>query len=159
MVKGVLQPNSNMCFVCGLENPLGLKLRVYEVEPGVVESFFSAPEHFQGYPGVLHGGIIAAIIDEISGRAWMGSKENPRLMFTAKLEVVYRKNVPIGVPLRLVGKAGQDRGHSAESWAGIYLAESGELLAEGTTVLVNIPPEKLEQVNLEGMGWKVYPTE
>ena len=159
MSKVALQPNSKMCFICGLENPVGLKLRVYEVEPGVVESRYTAPEHFQGYPGVLHGGIIATIIDEISGRAWMGTVDNPRFMYTARLEVVYRKNVPTGEPLRLVGKAGQDRGRSAESWAGIYHAESGELLAEGTSVLVNIPPEKLEQVDLEEMGWKMYPEE
>ena len=96
MTQGNLQPNSKMCFICGLENPVGLKLRIYEVEPGRVESTFTAPEHFQGYPGVLHGGIIATIIDEISGRALLGSVDHPRFMFTAKLEVKYRKNVPIG---------------------------------------------------------------
>ena len=157
MSKGALQPNSRMCFICGLENPVGLKLRVYEVEPGVVESRYTAPEHFQGYPGVLHGGIIATIIDEISGRALMGPVDNPRFMFTAKLEVIFRRNVPTGKPLRLVGRAGQIKERSAESWAGIYDAQSGELLAEGTSVLVNVPPEKLEQINLEEMGWKVYP--
>jgi len=151
-----LQPNSKKCFICGLENPIGLKLRIYEVEPGRVESIFTAHEHFQGYPGVLHGGIIATIIDEISGRALLGSVEKPRFMFTAKLEVKYRKNVPIGKPLKLVGKAGQDKGFSAESWAGIYDAESGELLAEGNTLLVNVPEEKLETTNLTEMGWNVY---
>ena len=157
MTNGNLQPNSKMCFICGLENPVGLKLRIYEVEPGRVESTFTAPEHFQGYPGVLHGGIIATIIDEISGRALMGPVDQPRFMFTAKLEVKYRKNVPIGKPLKLVGQAGQDKGISAESWAGIYDAESGELLAEGNTLLVNVPKEKLEIANLAEMGWKVYP--
>jgi acyl-coenzyme A thioesterase PaaI-like protein len=156
LTEGNLQPNSKKCFICGLENPIGLKLRIYEVEPGRVESIFTAHEHFQGYPGVLHGGIIATIIDEISGRALLGSVEKPRFMFTAKLEVKYRKNVPIGKPLKLVGKAGQDKGFSAESWAGIYDAESGELLAEGNTLLVNVPEEKLETTNLTEMGWNVY---
>jgi acyl-coenzyme A thioesterase PaaI-like protein len=159
MAKGFLQPNSRMCFICGMENPMGLKLRIYEVEPGVVESHFTAPEYFQGYPGVLHGGIIATIIDEISGRALMKRHEEERFMFTAKLEVIYRRNVPLGKPLRLVGRAGQDKGRSAESWAGIYDAESGELLAEGNTVLVNVPQEKLDSINLEDIGWKLYPEE
>src|SRR6266545_1562360 len=48
------QPNSRMCFICGLENPIGLHLHIYETEPGIVESTYFAPEHFQGYPGVLH---------------------------------------------------------------------------------------------------------
>jgi len=151
------QPNSKMCFICGMENPVGLKLRIYEVKPGVIETTYTAPEHFQGYPGVLHGGIVATIIDEISGRAFVGPTENPRFMFTAKLEVKYRKNVPIGKPLRIVGKAGQDKGRSAESWAGIYEAETGELLAEGNTLLVNVPQDRLEITNLKEMGWKVYP--
>ena len=153
------QPNSKMCFICGLENPVGLKLRIYETEPGVVETAYTAPEYFQGYPGVLHGGIIATIIDEVSGRSLMGTAEQTRFMFTARIEVKYRKNVPIGKPLRIVGKALKDRGHSAEAWAGIYDADSGELLAEGNTVLVNVPQDRMDMSSLEEMGWKVYPDE
>ena len=153
------QPNSKMCFICGLENPVGLKLRIYETEPGVVETTYTAPEHFQGYPGVLHGGIIATIIDEVSGRSLMGTAEQTRFMFTARIEVKYRKNVPIGRPLRIVGKALKDRGHSAEAWAGIYDAQSGELLAEGSTLLVNVPQDRMDLSSLEEMGWKVYPDE
>jgi acyl-coenzyme A thioesterase PaaI-like protein len=152
-----LQPNSKMCFICGLENPVGLRLRIYEVEPSVIEARYTAPEHFQGYPGVLHGGIVATILDEISGRAHMGPAENPRFMFTAKLEVKYRKNVPIGKPLRIVGKAGKAKARTAEGWAGIYDAETSELLAEANTLLVNIPPETFNNANLEEIGWKVYP--
>ena len=152
------QPNSRMCFICGLENPVGLHLHIYETEPGVVETTYVAPEHFQGYPGVLHGGIVSAIIDEISGRALMGSDPmNPRFMFTAKLEVKYRKNVPIGKPLKIVGKAGKAKSRSAEAWAGIYEAETGELLAEGTTLLMNVPSDQIDPSSLDELGWKVYP--
>ncbi|MBK7452697.1 MAG: PaaI family thioesterase [Anaerolineales bacterium] len=105
----IKQPNSRHCFICGLENPIGLHLHFYETEPGVVETIYTAPDHFQGYPGVLHGGIVAAILDETSGRAFMGSADAPRFMFTGKLEVKYRKNVPVGKPLKIVGKAIKDR--------------------------------------------------
>jgi acyl-coenzyme A thioesterase PaaI-like protein len=152
------QPNSRMCFICGLENPVGLHLHIYETEAGVVETTYIAPEHFQGYPGVLHGGIVGAIIDEISGRALIGSDSmNPRFMFTAKLEVKYRKNVPIGRQLRIVGKAVKAKARSAEAWAGIYDAETNELLAEGTTLLMNVPPEQFDASRLSELGWKVYP--
>ncbi|NCP88185.1 MAG: hypothetical protein CO094_08320 [Anaerolineae bacterium CG_4_9_14_3_um_filter_57_17] len=151
------QPNSKMCFICGLENPVGLKLKIYEVEPGVIESEYAAPEHFQGYPGVLHGGIVATILDEISGRAHMGTADAPRFMFTAKLEVKYRKNVPTGKLLKIVGRAGKSKGRSAEAWAGIYDAASGELLAEGNTLLINVPEETLDKANAAELGWKVYP--
>lgn len=147
-----------MCFICGLENPVGLHLHIYETEPGTVETTYIAPQHFQGYPGVLHGGIVGAILDEISGRAHMGSDPlNPRFMFTARLEVKYRKNVPVGKPLKVIGRAGKSRARSAEAWAGIYDAETGELLAEGTTLLIDVPAEQFDKSRLDELGWKVYP--
>jgi acyl-coenzyme A thioesterase PaaI-like protein len=155
-IVGEKQPNSRHCFICGLENPIGLKLRMYQTEPGVIETTYTAPEHFQGYPGVLHGGLVAAILDEISGRAHLGDPSLPRFMFTGKMEVKYRKNVPIGQPLRIIGKAGKSRGKIAEGWAGIYNPQ-GELLAEATTLLVDVPDDVLAKADLEALGWKVYP--
>jgi len=150
------QPNSNMCFICGVNNLVGLKLKIYEVEPGTVETTYTAPQHFQGYPGVLHGGIVASILDEVSGRAHLGNPAQPRFMFTAKLEVKYRQNVPIGQPLRIVGKAGKVKGRMAEGWAGIY-DQQGTLLAEGNTLLIDVPEEMLKDADHEALGWKVYP--
>ena len=152
------QPNSRMCFICGLENPIGLHLHFYETEPGVVETTYTAPDHFQGYPGVLHGGIVSAIIDECGARALMGTDpQTSRFMFTAKLEVKYRQNVPIGKPLKIIGKAGKSRNKSAEAWAGIFEASTDTLLAEGTLILVDVPQEVLASSSLEQLGWKVYP--
>ncbi len=148
------QANSRACFVCGVENPLGLHLKFYETGPGEISVDFTPSEQYQGYPGVLHGGIVAAVLDETAGRAHMGGFP-PRFMFTAKLEIRYRKNVPIGQPLKIVGKAGKDRGRIAESWAGIY-DQDGALLAEADVVLVNLP-EQVEPPQLEALGWKVYP--
>lgn len=147
-----------MCFICGLENPAGLQLHIYETEPGVVETTYQAPEHFQGYPGILHGGIVGALIDEIAGRAHMGSNPlNPRFMFTAKLEVKYRRNVPTGKKLRIIGRAGKSKTRSAEAWAGIYDAETNELLAEGNVLLMDVPRDQFDLSRLDGLGWKVYP--
>ncbi|MBT3336437.1 MAG: PaaI family thioesterase [Anaerolineae bacterium] len=149
------QPGSKMCFVCGQENPFGLKLDFYETTSGEVTVDYIAPDHFQGYPGMLHGGIAATILDEVAGRAHIGNNP-PRFMYTAKLEIKYRKNVPVGQPLTIIGKAGKDRGRMAEGWAGIYDNE-GKLLVEANALLVNLPEEALGSANLEELGWKVYP--
>ncbi len=152
------QPNSRMCFICGVENPVGLHLHIYETAPGEVETTYTPPEHFQGYPGVLHGGIVSAILDELSGRSLMGSDPAaPRFMFTAKLEVKYRKNVPIGVPLKIVGRAGKSRLKSAEAWAGIYDPRTGELLAEANALLINVPADQFNASDLDRLRWKIYP--
>jgi acyl-coenzyme A thioesterase PaaI-like protein len=154
----IKQPNSRMCFICGLENPVGLHLHIYETEPGVVQAEYTAPEHFQGYPGVLHGGIVGAILDELSGRSLMGSDPMaPRFMFTARLEIKYRRNVPIGVPLRIVGRAGKSRVNSAEAWAGIYELQTQQLLAEANALLINVPSGQFDVADLDRLGWRIYP--
>ena len=157
MTHPIKQPNSKMCFICGLENPIGLHLHIYETEPGVIESTYTAPDHFQGYPGVLHGGIVAAILDEISGRIHMGDAANPSFMFTGKLEVKYRKNVPVGKLLKIVGKAVKVRSKMAESWAGIYDSETNELLAEANALHIDVPEDQIDTSKLDELGWKVYP--
>jgi acyl-coenzyme A thioesterase PaaI-like protein len=156
MTEKIKQPNSRNCFGCGLENPIGLKLEIFQTEPGVVETTYTAPEHFEGYPGTLHGGIVASILDEVSSRAHMGVSTNPRFMFSGKIEIKYRANVPIGKPLKIIGKAGISRGKTAEGWAGIY-DEEGRLLAEATNLLVDVPEGTLDKTALEKLGWKMYP--
>ena len=150
-----LQPNSRSCFVCGMENPVGLKLRFYETGGGEVAADYEPPDHFQGYPGVLHGGIAASMLDEAAARAHMGVGV-PRFMYTAKLEIRYRQNIPMGRRLKIVGKATGSRGRLAEGWSGIY-DEEGRLLAEAKAVLMDIPGEQLAAGELEALGWRVYP--
>jgi hypothetical protein len=71
--------------------------------------------------------------------------------------VKYRKNVPIGKLLKIVGKATKSKRNVAEAWAGIYDAETNELLAEGSTVSIDVPKEQMDMSQLEELGWKVYP--
>ena len=149
------QPNSRHCFVCGRENPYGLKLEFYENQAGEVVVDYTVPEQFQGYPGVVHGGVVAAMLDEVTGRVHMGG-DPPRFMFTARLEIRYHKNVPIGKPLRIVGYAGKSKERSAIATGKVFGPE-GDLLAEAEALLVNVPGEIANQVDLEALGWKVYP--
>jgi uncharacterized protein (TIGR00369 family) len=153
----IKQPNSLHCFVCGIENQNGLKLRFYETGPGEVTVHHTVDEHFQGYPGVVHGGIVASMLDEALGRSMMGvDPENSRFMYTARLEIQYRKPVPVGKELTMVGRAGRRKNRSATASAAIY-GPGGELLAEASAILVDIPPEVLGAYSVEELGWQVYP--
>ena len=149
-----LQPNSRNCFVCGIANPFGLHLRFYDTGPGEVTSDYVVPEHFQGYPGVVHGGVVAAMLDEVTARVHIHG-DPPRFMYTARLEIKYRKNVPVGQPLHLVGQAGKLRNKAATSVGRIY-GSDGELLAEAEALLVNVPEDLVSSVDLEALGWKIY---
>jgi uncharacterized protein (TIGR00369 family) len=149
------QANSRRCFVCGVENPFGLKIKFYESEPGQVIAETVVPEQFQGYPGVVHGGIVAAILDEVSGRSMIRG-EPPRFMVTAKLEVRYRKPVPVGRRLLLEGRAKEDNGRVATVTGAIY-DENHVLLAEVEAVLADIPKRILADGAFGPDDWKVYP--
>jgi len=150
-----LQPNSQHCFVCGLSNPFGLHLRFFTTGPGQVTADITLPEMYQGYPGVVHGGIVAAMLDEAAGRTHMGG-DPPRFMYTARMEIRYRKNVPVGKPLHLVGQAGNSRSRTAAATS--YISDSeGEILAEAELLLVNIPGETMSPEELTALGWKIYP--
>lgn len=150
-----LQPSSNTCFVCGLQNPYGLKLRFYERKPGEVTSQYIVPEYFQGYPGVVHGGIVAAMLDETAGRALMGG-DPPRFMYTAHLELRFRNKVPVGQPINLVGRMKSSKGRTAMASSFIYDA-NGTLLAEADALLIDIPKDVINAVDLETLGWRIYP--
>jgi uncharacterized protein (TIGR00369 family) len=155
----IKQPNSRHCFVCGVENTYGLKLKFFETGPGEVIVETIVPDHFQGYPGVVHGGIVASLVDEALGRVHMGSDpEKPRFMYTAKLSVQYRKPVPTNQPLKIVAHAVKHKKRTATSIAEIF-GPGGVLLAEADAVLVNVPDDTLNNVDLESFGWKVYPDE
>ena len=149
-----LQPNSRHCFACGLENNYGLKLRFFNTAPGEVTVNYTVPEQFQGYPGIVHGGITTAILDEITGRAQLGDDPN-RLMFTAKLEIRFRKNVPVGKPLRIVGRIEKSKKSMASS-VGMVYGPNGDLLVEAKALLVPLPEDGLIDENLEALGWRVY---
>lgn len=149
-----LQPNSNFCFACGLANEFGLQMKFYNSGPGEVTAQYTVQEQYQGYPGVVHGGIVAAMLDEVAARTHLGG-DNPRFMYTAKLNIRYRKNVPIGKPLRIVGKIGKSKKRAATATGEIYGPDE-ELLAQADALLIEVPDEMLDSVDIESLGWKVY---
>ena len=154
-MNSIKQPNSNKCFVCGRQNLYGLHLEFYENSPGEVTVEYTVPEYYQGYPGVVHGGVVAAMLDEVTGRSQMGGYP-PRFMFTARLNVRYHKNVPIGKPLKIIGRAGISKERTATATGQIF-GPDGDLLAEADALLVNVPENLVHQVDLEAIGWKVDP--
>ncbi|MFN0027897.1 MAG: PaaI family thioesterase [Acidimicrobiales bacterium] len=65
----VARSKLNSCFGCGQDNPSGLRLRFRLLEGGAVGTVVEVPAAFCGVDGVVHGGIQATILDEVSGVA------------------------------------------------------------------------------------------
>lgn len=146
-------PDSKSCYVCGRENPISLKLQFYVNENGEVISEFSVAENYTGYPGMVHGGNIAAILDETAGRAVTTDDPN-RFMVTSELKVRYIKPVPSDTPLVALGRQVKKHGRLAVGHSEIQ-SKDGEILATCEAFFVEATGELTRIGNLEENGWKV----
>lgn len=149
----VKQPNSQMCFVCGMENPIGLKLFFYEDSHNRVMATFTPGDEHQGYPGVLHGGIAAALLDEVLGRVAIGRGV---WLMTARMEIRYKQMIPLGQPLTVVGEVLRETHRLMEAKGELCLAD-GSVAATATATYLPVPEEELEDVEKALGYWKVFP--
>jgi acyl-coenzyme A thioesterase PaaI-like protein len=147
------QPNSRMCFVCGIDNPIGLHLKFYTDDEGrCIAHFRPKPEH-QGYLGHLHGGIISTLLDETMGRVQV---PNNVWAITGRLEIKFRKPVPLDQELIIVGELTRERSRAYEARGEIRLPD-GTQLVEGSGMYIRIPDDVVEQTKSELDFWEVMP--
>lgn len=125
----VMDGPEDMCFGCGQRNELGLRLRFQLFEDGSVEASYTTPEHFAGATGVVHGGIQAALLDEVQGIA-VHSAVGPEVrIVTADFRLRYRRPVPDQTPLTIRGRIKRRDDPSYFTEAEI-LDASGEVLTQ-----------------------------
>jgi acyl-coenzyme A thioesterase PaaI-like protein len=149
------QPSSRSCFVCGRDNPVGLKVKWDQYpDAGELRGRVTIPEHFNGYPGVAHGGIVSAILDETAGRTILIDGGFSDLMVTAKLEVGFRLPTPTGVPLEVVGRLVRRSGTRAEAEAELRLPD-GAVTARAAVLLARPPAEVAARWKAERQYWNV----
>jgi len=123
-----LERPANRCFVCGPENPIGLKLK-FRLDEDVCRSEFTADERHQGYRGVTHGGIVFSVLDDVMANwLWLKGIE----CVTGRAEIRYRDHLPIGVPVRLEGRCVKRRGRLAQMEGKVIRQDTGETVAEAT---------------------------
>ena len=125
------QNNSKLCFVCGIENSLGLKASFYELENNELVAIFTPKDIHQSYPGRLHGGIASTILDETIGRAILIKDENIWGV-TLELNVKFKKPVPYDEELKVVCKITKETSRTFEGEGKIVLPNGDiAVIAEG----------------------------
>lgn len=156
----VRQPNSHGCFICGLDNPIGLKMVFHEDhELQQVRAELDVPEIYRSYPGVVHGGIVATILDETAGRALIVRTGDPDALFaTAKMEMRYRRATPTDTPLAAVGWV-ERMGESRARVKGELRLQDGTVLAECESLVVRPQAEFLSRWDEEIPYYRVYSDE
>ena len=119
------------CFACGQANPIGLRLRFEpDGEDGIRAEFTPGPQ-YQGYEGVLHGGIVATALDDAMANLF---HLRGRETMTARLEIRYRREAPTGRPLIVTARITGERGRFFTAEATLALPD-GTCLAEARGTL------------------------
>lgn len=148
------QPNSRMCFVCGMENGFGLKSRFYELEDGQLMAVFQPAIEHQGYPGRLHGGIAATILDETIGRAIMISHSANIWGVTVDFSMKLRKPVPLDREIRVLTRIISETKRSFVG-EGEILLENGQVAIEARGKYLKMDIDKIADFDHQGEDWVV----
>jgi uncharacterized protein (TIGR00369 family) len=120
------------CFGCGTLNANGLQV-VHHVEPGRSWTELALDRRFEGWQGLVHGGILCTILDEVMAWALVGED---KWGVTARMSVEFKRPVEVGRGIRAVGEVTRARRRLVETSGQILDLDSGAILATATGVYV-----------------------
>lgn len=116
----------NNCFVCGPDNPVGLRIP-FRMERDVCIGEFVPGENHVGWDNVVHGGIIFSALDDVMAN-WLFLQD--LMGHTARCETRFRKQLRVGTAVRLEGRQLERRGRMAVMKGEMYRISDDTLLAE-----------------------------
>lgn len=122
------------CFACGKANPWGLHLEI-DAREGIAQTQWIPKRRFQGYKDLLHGGIVATLLDEIMVYA-AGSLGY--VVATGELTVRFKKPIPVEKKLYIEGKVLEKKSRALIT-EGTIKDDDGTLYATAKALLVVVP--------------------
>ena len=135
-----VQMQKNNCFVCGMSNPDGMRLKfTLDEARQIFVCKFRLGKRYTGPPGHCHGGIIASILDDAMGKV---NKLRHVVALTKDMTVEYLQPVPLHKPLRVESREVEVHGRSHINSAEI-LNDKDEILARSRGTFIAIDPEKM----------------
>ena len=134
------------CFGCGDENPIGLRLDLREEDGRLVTEFIPRDEH-QGWPGTVHGGIIASLLYEEQENLAVRRGD---LTMMKSMETRFRRPAPIGKSIVATAWLRERSGRQISVSATLADGD-GAVIAEGNAVLVVLSEAQRERLRLGNM--------
>ena len=139
---GTIAFDPHNCFACGSLNANGLHLDLH-FEADRCWTALAIPERFQGWDDIAHGGIVSTILDEVM--AWsLVDRDNWGL--TARLNVQFKRPVPLGRPVRAEGWITASRRRLIETAATIVDTATGEVLATARGTYIAAPDDRKQEL-------------
>ncbi|MGD9711779.1 MAG: PaaI family thioesterase [Thermomicrobiales bacterium] len=123
------------CFGCGGLNAHGLHLRFFQNPDGSVWADWTPPPMAEGWQGIVHGGIITTVLDEVMG--WVLSAHRIWAV-TARLNVSFRKPVEIDIPVKARAWIVEDHGRRISVGAAMTRDADKVVLAEADGMFVRV---------------------
>lgn len=125
------------CFGCGSEHPTGLHMQITARDGLAVSGVFTVSEHHQGAPGLAHGGLLTAAVDEILGSLnWLLA--GPAV--TGRLECDFRRPVPVGSQLHIDAEVVGVKGRKVFTRAvGRLDSPDGPLAISAAALFIQVP--------------------
>lgn len=131
--KNLVVEDDQSCFVCGLNNPHGMQIQ-WNIQGQKTTAEFIAQAKYQGWKGIVHGGIVATLLDEamarLAGVLWKGA-------VTAEMTVRYLKPAPVGEKLLIKGEVVKEAKKLVEMKASIR-TEKGIEVAKATGKIIKV---------------------
>ena len=126
--------DDGMCFVCGPDNPIGLKLNFSLKDDGTLETRFRPQKVHQGYADVVHGGILATVLDEVMVNLLhkLGQKA-----VTARMEVTLKRPAQVGQELVFTAQLVKETRRTLEVCSQAQTAD-GTVVAEARGTLMKL---------------------
>jgi len=154
------QHNTDMCFVCGMENSAGTKAMFYDCENPdgnrVLLTIINPQNHHQSYPERMHGGIVSALLDESMGRAVQCEKPDIWAV-TVDLSVRFRKSTPLSETLYIESHVTSLDTRTYTSEGKLFLAD-GTICATATSRFFIVPFDKaFAGHQLNDKNWLMVP--
>jgi uncharacterized protein (TIGR00369 family) len=150
-------PHTKSCFVCGEANALGLKQR-FETDGRIIRGrFVPRPEH-AGFTGIVHGGLLATLLDEVM--VWACAVSTKRFSYCAEMTVRYLRPAPAGQELLVEAELVADRRGRIFEAKGELRNAAGEVVASATGKYMPIREAALAELQRDivgDLGWILSP--
>ncbi len=115
-----------MCFACGEDNPVGLKIR-FEFDGETCTAEFTPGENHVGWENTVHGGIIYAALDDVTANVIY---KQGRKAHTARCEIRYRDVLRVGETIRLKGWIEKEKGRLVQLRGEAIRVSDDKLIAD-----------------------------
>lgn len=127
--------DDQMCFCCGVKNPIGLKLAFENLPDGHTRTLWRPRQEHQGFKDIIHGGLVATVLDEVMIRMLC---HHGISAVTGSLETKLMKPLRVGRDYRFEAWIVKDRGRAVLTEAETFDVASGEKVAWGKATCMRV---------------------